>query len=46
MAGVGSLTLTHIDDPFHAETELLAGEARSVYDGPVAVASDCWQQRV
>ena len=46
MAGVASLTLTHIDNPFHANTELLAAESRSVYDGPVAVASDCWQQRI
>jgi ribonuclease BN (tRNA processing enzyme) len=46
MAGVGSLTLTHIDNAFHADTEPLAAEARSVYDGPVAVAEDCWQQRV
>ena len=46
MAGVQSLTLTHIDNIFHADTEPLAVEARSVYDGPVAVASDCWQQRV
>ena len=46
MAGVQSLTLTHIDNAFHADTESLAAEARSVYDGPVSVASDCWQQRV
>ena len=46
MAGVGSLTLTHIHNDFHADTELLAAEARSVYDGPVSVAEDCWQQRV
>ena len=46
MAGVQALTLTHIANEFHANTEPLAAEARSVYDGPVAVASDCWQQRV
>jgi ribonuclease Z len=46
MAGVASLTLTHIDNAFHADTEPLAAEARSVYDGPVSVAADCWQQRV
>ena len=46
MAGAKSLTLTHIDNIFHADTEPLTAEARSVYDGPVAVASDCWQQRV
>ncbi len=46
LAGVQSLTLTHIDNAFHDDTELLAAEARTVYNGPVAVASDCWQQRV
>ena len=46
MAGVGSLTLTHIDNAFHANTEPLAAEARTVYDGPVAVAEDCWQQQI
>lgn len=46
MAGVSGLTLTHIHNDYHADTEFLAAEARSVYDGPVAVAEDCWQQRV
>ena len=46
LAGVQQLTLTHIDNAFHYDTEPLAVEARSVYDGPVAVASDCWQQQV
>ena len=46
LAGVGSLTLTHIDNAFHADTGPLAMEARSVYDGPVSVASDCWQQNL
>ena len=47
LAGVRQLTLTHIDNIFHAQTELLAAEARSVYDGgPVSVAADCWQQSV
>ena len=46
MASVESLTLTHIDNAFHANTEPLAAEARTVYDGPVAVAEDCWQQQV
>lgn len=46
LAGAQSLTLTHIDNPFHADTEPLAAEARSVYDGPVTVAWDCRQQRV
>ena len=46
MAGVSGLTLTHIHNDYHADTEPLAAEARSVYDGPVAVAEDCWQQQV
>ena len=46
LAGVGALTITHIHNDFHADTEPLAAEARSVYDGPVAVAEDCWQQYV
>ena len=47
LAGVRQLTLTHIDNAFHAHTELLAAEARGAYDGgPVWVAADCWQQSV
>ena len=46
MAGVGGLTLTHIHNDYHADTEPLAAEARTVYDGPVSVAEDRWQQRV
>ena len=46
LAGVASLTLTHIDNAFHLESQRLIAEARSVYDGPVSVASDCWQQSV
>ena len=47
LAGVRQLTLTHIDNVFHAQTELLAAEARTVYDGGlVSVAADCWQQFV
>ena len=49
LAGVGSLTLTHIDNAFHGAEGMaaLAAEARSVYDGgPVSVATDCWQQSV
>ncbi len=46
MAGVRSLTLTHIDNAFHLDMEPLNQEARAIYDGPVAVAYDCWQQRV
>ena len=46
LAGVQALTLTHIDNAYHLDTEPLATEARSVYEGPVSVAFDCWQQRV
>ena len=46
MAGVQALTLTHIDNAYHLDTGPLAAEARSVYDGPVSVAFDCWQQSV
>jgi ribonuclease BN (tRNA processing enzyme) len=46
MAGVGGLTITHIHNDYHTDTEALIEEARSIYDGPVAVAEDCWQQRV
>ncbi len=46
MAGVGGLTITHIHNDYHTDTEALIEEARSIYDGPVGVAEDCWQQRV
>ncbi len=46
LAGVQALTLTHIDNAYHLDTEPLVAEARSVYDGPVSVAFDCWQQSV
>lgn len=46
LAGVDALTLTHIDNAYHLDTGPLVVEARSVYDGPVSVAEDCWQQSV
>ena len=46
LAGVDSLTLTHIDNAYHLDSQPLVVEARSVYDGPVSVATDCWQQSV
>ncbi len=46
MAGVEQLTLTHIDNAFHYDPTPLALEARSIFDGAVSVASDCWQQRI
>ncbi len=39
-ASVGSLAITHIDTPFHFNTNPLLAEARSHYDGPVSVADD------
>ncbi|MDE2779779.1 MAG: MBL fold metallo-hydrolase [Chloroflexota bacterium] len=38
--GAGQLIITHIDTPFHLNTEVLAAEARTCYDGPVSVADD------
>lgn len=46
MAGVSALTLTHIHNAYHTDTDALVAEARSIYEGPVQVAEDCWQQRV
>lgn len=40
LAGVKQLILTHIDTPFHRDTQPLLAEARRVYDGPVSVAED------
>ena len=46
LAGVQSLTLTHIDNAYHLDTEPLIAEARAVFDGPVSVAFDRWQQSI
>ena len=43
LAGVGQLVLTHIDTPFHRDTQPLMVEARKHYDGPVGVADDLFQ---
>jgi ribonuclease BN (tRNA processing enzyme) len=43
LAGVSELILTHIDSPFHFDTQPLVDEARRHYDGPVSVASDLYQ---
>ncbi len=40
LAGVRQLIITHIDTPFHFDTQPLADDARAHYDGPLAVASD------
>ena len=40
LAGVRELVITHIDTPFHLNTQPLADEARSHYGGPISVAED------
>jgi len=39
-AGVRRLVLTHVRDSLHANPAALAGEAASVFDGPVTLARD------
>jgi ribonuclease Z len=46
LAGVSALVLTHIDTPFHRDTQPLVDEARQHYDGPISVASDLYQMTV
>ena len=46
LAGVTELALTHIDSPFHFNTEPLLDEARRYFDGPTSVASDLYQMTV
>ena len=43
LAAVSELILTHIDSPFHFNTQALLDEARRHFDGPVSVASDSYQ---
>ena len=43
LAGVSELIMTHIDSPFHFNTQPLLDEARQHFDGPVSVASDLHQ---
>ncbi|MCH8280202.1 MAG: hypothetical protein IIC96_05920 [Chloroflexi bacterium] len=40
------LVLTHITNPFHADTQPLIDEARQQYEGPVSTASDLHQLTV
>ncbi len=42
-AGVSQLIITHIDSPYHHDTQPLVDEARRFYDGPVSVANDLTQ---
>ncbi|MCI0880214.1 MAG: hypothetical protein J4N78_15135, partial [Chloroflexi bacterium] len=46
LAGVEELVLTHITNPFHADTQPLIDEARQQYEGPVSTASDLHQLTV
>jgi ribonuclease BN (tRNA processing enzyme) len=46
LAGVSQLILTHIDSPFHFNTNPLLDEARRHFDGPVSVANDLYQMTI
>jgi ribonuclease Z len=46
LAGVSELILTHIDSPFHFDTQPLLDEARRHFDGPTSVASDLYQMTI
>jgi ribonuclease BN (tRNA processing enzyme) len=43
LASVSELIITHIDSPFHSNTQPLLDEAQRHFDGPVSVASDLYQ---
>ncbi len=43
LAGVSELIITHIDSPFHSNTQPLLEEARRHFDGPVTAANDLYQ---
>ena len=46
LAGVKELVMTHIDSPFHADTQPLIDDARRYFDGPISVAHDLYQLSV
>jgi ribonuclease BN (tRNA processing enzyme) len=46
LASVSELIITHIDSPFHFDTQPLLDEARQHFDGPVSVANDLSQVTV
>ena len=46
LAGAGQLIITHIDTPFHRDTQPLLEEARQHFGGPIAVAEDLFQVAV
>lgn len=43
LANASELIITHIDSPFHGNTQPLLDEARQHFDGPVSVAHDLHQ---
>ena len=43
LAGVSELIITHIDSPFHFDTQPLLDEAMQHFDGPISVANDLYQ---
>ena len=43
LSGVAELVITHIDSPFHFDTQPLIDDARRYFDGPVSVATDLHQ---
>ena len=43
LADVGQLIITHIDTPFHRNTQPLIDEARTEFGGPIGVAEDLFQ---
>ena len=43
LADAGQLIITHIDTPFHRNTQPLIDEARAEFGGPIGVAEDLFQ---
>ena len=46
LAGVGELIITHIDSPFHFDSQPLVEDARQYFNGPISVASDLYRVTV
>ena len=46
LAGVQELIMTHIDSPFHADTQPLIDDARKYFEGPISVAHDLYKVSV
>lgn len=43
LSNSGRLVITHIDTPFHGDTQPLLEEARAEFSGPISVAEDLFQ---